>query len=185
MSSSHLKCAGISNWGRSGEVCRHWSQRAPNNPPDAIVIPTPPVRARSTCARWIRGSKSHHMERPVPEAAGRPSPYRCRMGPDATRSRATPATGGRDLSQYSEQDMRRILSHPATMIGSDGIPGTCPHPRLWGTFPRVLGRYSRELKLISLARAIFKMTACPREVRSRAARPHPRGLRRRPRAVRS
>jgi len=39
----------------------------------------------------------------------------------------------------------RILAHPATMIGSDGLPNDPrPHPRLWGTFPRVLGRYSRE-----------------------------------------
>jgi N-acyl-D-amino-acid deacylase len=45
----------------------------------------------------------------------------------------------------SEDDMRRILAHPATMIGSDGLPNDPrPHPRLWGTFPRVLGRYSRE-----------------------------------------
>ena len=58
--------------------------------------------------------------------------------------------------------MRRILTHPATMIGSDGLPcDPRPHPRLWGTFPRVLGRYSREEKLISLPQAIHKMTALP------------------------
>jgi N-acyl-D-amino-acid deacylase len=58
--------------------------------------------------------------------------------------------------------MRRILAHPATMIGSDGLPNDPrPHPRLWGTFPRVLGRYSREEKLFSLPAAIHKMTAMP------------------------
>ena len=62
----------------------------------------------------------------------------------------------------SEEDMRRILAHPATMIGSDGLPNDPrPHPRLWGTFPRVLGRYSREEKLIPLPQAIFKMTGMP------------------------
>jgi N-acyl-D-amino-acid deacylase len=62
----------------------------------------------------------------------------------------------------SEADMRRILAHPATMIGSDGLPNDPrPHPRLWGTFPRVLGRYSREEKLISLPDAIHKMTGMP------------------------
>jgi N-acyl-D-amino-acid deacylase len=62
----------------------------------------------------------------------------------------------------SEADMRRILSHPATMIGSDGLPNDpLPHPRLWGTFPRVLGRYSREEGLFSLPQAIHKMTAMP------------------------
>jgi N-acyl-D-amino-acid deacylase len=62
----------------------------------------------------------------------------------------------------SEQDMRRILAHPATMIGSDGLPNDPrPHPRLWGTFPRVLGRYSREEELIPLPEAIHKMTGMP------------------------
>jgi N-acyl-D-amino-acid deacylase len=58
--------------------------------------------------------------------------------------------------------MKRILAHPATMIGSDGLPNDPrPHPRLWGTFPRVLGRYSRDEKLFPLAQAIFKMTGMP------------------------
>jgi N-acyl-D-amino-acid deacylase len=56
--------------------------------------------------------------------------------------------------------MRRILAHPATMIGSDGLPNDPrPHPRLWGTFPRVLGRYSREEQFVPLPEAIHKMTA--------------------------
>jgi N-acyl-D-amino-acid deacylase len=62
----------------------------------------------------------------------------------------------------SEEDMRRILVHPATMIGSDGLPNDPrPHPRLWGTFPRVLGRYCREEKLINLPEAVHKMTGMP------------------------
>jgi N-acyl-D-amino-acid deacylase len=62
----------------------------------------------------------------------------------------------------SEEDMRRILQHPATMIGSDGLPNDpLPHPRLWGTFPRVLGRYSRDERLFPLAEAVHKMTGMP------------------------
>jgi len=58
--------------------------------------------------------------------------------------------------------MRRILAHPATMIGSDGLPNDPrPHPRLWGTFPRVLGRYCREERLITLPDAVHKMTGMP------------------------
>ncbi|NPC57902.1 N-acyl-D-amino-acid deacylase family protein [Caenimonas soli] len=58
-----------------------------------------------------------------------------------------------------EQDVRRILAFEHTMIGSDGIPtGDRPHPRLWGTFPRVLGRYSRDLRLFPLETAVWKMT---------------------------
>src|SRR5258708_19354725 len=48
------------------------------------------------------------------------------------------------------------------MIGSDGLPNDpLPHPRLWGTFPRVLGHYSREQKLFSLGEAVRKMTSLP------------------------
>ncbi len=45
------------------------------------------------------------------------------------------------------------------MIGSDGLPhDSHPHPRLWGTFPRVLGHYSRDLGLFPLETAVHKMT---------------------------
>lgn len=58
-----------------------------------------------------------------------------------------------------EDDVRRVLMHPRAMVGSDGIPGTdAPHPRLWGTFPRVLGYYAREQGLFSLEIAVHKMT---------------------------
>ena len=65
----------------------------------------------------------------------------------------------------SEEDLQRILRHPATMIGSDGeVPifgEASPHPRSYGTFVRVLGRYVRELKVIALEDAIRKMAAFP------------------------
>jgi N-acyl-D-amino-acid deacylase len=60
--------------------------------------------------------------------------------------------------------VRRILRHPATMIGSDGLPNDPrPHPRLWGTFPRVLGHYCRDEGLFPLAEAVHKMTGMPAE----------------------
>src|SRR4029434_10379297 len=56
-------------------------------------------------------------------------------------------------------DVQRVLAYPATMIGSDGLPHDAhPHPRLWGTFPRVLGHDARELGLFSLETAVHKMT---------------------------
>jgi N-acyl-D-amino-acid deacylase len=67
--------------------------------------------------------------------------------------------GGACYFQMHEEDVRRVLGYPATMIGSDGLPhDRHPHPRLWGTFPRVLGRYSRELQLFPLETAVHKMT---------------------------
>jgi N-acyl-D-amino-acid deacylase len=62
----------------------------------------------------------------------------------------------------SEEDVRRILQHPATMIGSDGLPNDPrPHPRLWGTFPRVLGHYCRDEGIFPLTEAVHKMTGLP------------------------
>jgi N-acyl-D-amino-acid deacylase len=67
--------------------------------------------------------------------------------------------GGAIYFQMHEDDVRRILKYDATMIGSDGLPhDKHPHPRLWGTFPRVLGHYARDLGLFSLEEAVHRMT---------------------------
>jgi N-acyl-D-amino-acid deacylase len=66
------------------------------------------------------------------------------------------------LEMMSEDDVRTVLSHPMTMIGSDGVPAPGkPHPRLWGTFPRVLGRYAREHGVLSFTEAVRRMTSLP------------------------
>ena len=67
---------------------------------------------------------------------------------------------------HSEPDMQYALKQPWTSIGSDGSAmspegprgKSSPHPRSYGTFPRVLGRYVRELKVLTLPDAIRKMT---------------------------
>ncbi len=101
-----------------------------------------------------------------------------------TWSKAMPEMGARDLSeiaadlglslrdaaerllpagavyfQMDEGDLRRILAHSLTMIGSDGlVADPHPHPRAWGTFPRVLGHYARDEGLFSLEEAVHRMT---------------------------
>ncbi len=66
-----------------------------------------------------------------------------------------------------ENEMRGVLAHPLSMIGSDGFALSAaeqqgqPHPRCYGCFPRVLGRYCRELGLVTLETAIHKMTGMP------------------------
>jgi N-acyl-D-aspartate/D-glutamate deacylase len=68
---------------------------------------------------------------------------------------------------HAEEDMRYALKQPFVSIGSDGtavktegpLAAGNPHPRYYGTFPRVLGRYVREEKLISLEEAVRKMTS--------------------------
>jgi N-acyl-D-aspartate/D-glutamate deacylase len=59
-----------------------------------------------------------------------------------------------------EENVAVFMGMPYTSIGSDGVvnPGGMPHPRLYGTFTRVLGRFVRELGVMSLRDAIHKMT---------------------------
>ena len=73
------------------------------------------------------------------------------------------------MFQLDEADLRRALVHPHVMIGSDGsslatsgeMSAGKPHPRSYGTFPRVLGQYVREQRLLSLSEAVHKMTGMP------------------------
>lgn len=73
------------------------------------------------------------------------------------------------LFQLAEADLKRALAHPEVMIGSDGsslaVQGELgtgkPHPRSYGTFPRLLARYVREQPVLSLEQAVWKMTGLP------------------------
>lgn len=64
------------------------------------------------------------------------------------------------LHMMCEEDVQEVMRHPSTMIGSDGIPTLegRPHPRLYNSFARVLGHYSRDLGLFDLATAIYRMS---------------------------
>ncbi len=161
---SHLKCAGITNWGRSDEVLHAMDQARETQ------------QAGCDCYPYAAGSSTLDLRQvdprvkititwsiPHPEVAGQ-SLQRIAEIWNVTQmeaaNRLRPA--GAIYHSISEHDMRRILVHPATMIGSDGLPNDPrPHPRLWGTFPRVLGRYSRDEKLMPLAAAVHKMTGMP------------------------
>lgn len=67
------------------------------------------------------------------------------------------------LHSMSEDDVQTVMRHSSTMIGSDGIPTLegRPHPRLYGTFARVLGHYARDLELFPLNEAVYRMTGFP------------------------
>jgi N-acyl-D-aspartate/D-glutamate deacylase len=68
------------------------------------------------------------------------------------------------LFMMDEADVRTVLSHPTTMIGTDGIDaGSKPHPRAYGTYPRILETYVRSERLLTLAQAIHKMSGMPAE----------------------
>lgn len=69
----------------------------------------------------------------------------------------------------SEEEITSVLTHPLVMVASDGgaaavsgpLSETTPHPRYYGTFPRVLGKYCREETLFDLPTAVHKMTGLP------------------------
>jgi N-acyl-D-amino-acid deacylase len=161
---SHLKCAGFANWGRSGEVLQALDQARRGQ---QVGCDCYPYAASSTILdlRQVdeRVKITITWSTPHPEIAGQS------LKEVAESWRVTQLEAARSLQpagaiyhSISEDDMRRILAHPATMIGSDGLPNDPrPHPRLWGTFPRVLGHYCREEGLFSLPDAIHKMTGMP------------------------
>ena len=62
-----------------------------------------------------------------------------------------------------EKDVVRIMKHPSVSFITDGLLGGKPHPRVYGTFPRILGRYVRDQDILSLEEAVRKMTSLPAE----------------------
>ncbi len=161
---SHLKCAGIDNWGRSGEVLRE------------LDAARAMQQAGCDCYPYAAGSSTLDLgqvdERvkititwstPHPEIAGATiDEIAASWGVTQMEAARRLQPAGAIYHSISEDDMRRILQHSATMIGSDGLPcDPRPHPRLWGTFPRVLGRYVREEKLFTIQQAVQKMTGMP------------------------
>jgi len=163
---SHLKCAGVDNWGRSGEVLHALDAARAKQ---AVCADCYPYAAGSTTLDLKQVDPRVEITitwcTPYPHFAGKALAQIAEewgiTQMDAAR-RLQPA--GAIYHSIAESDMRRILAHPATMIGSDGLPHDAhPHPRLWGTFPRVLGKYCREEKLFPLADAVHKMTGMPAE----------------------
>ena len=163
---SHHKCAGVHNWGRSIETLAVIDEASTQQP---VAMDCYPYTAGSSvlnpdlCDGEIEVLIS--SSEACPEYAGRMlADIAAEWGIDQRAASLRLLPGFACYFQIHEDDMRRIMSHPLCMIGSDGLPNSRnPHPRLWGTFPRVLGRYARDLSLFSLSAAIFKMTSLPAE----------------------
>ena len=161
---SHLKCAGVNNWKRSGELLRTLEHAGGGG---AIGWDCYPYAASSTVLDLkqvdARVTIMITWSTDYPEMAGKTLAEIAEawgVGQIEAAKKLQPA--GAIYHCMSEEDVRAILAHPGTMIGSDGLPNDAfPHPRLWGTFPRVLGHYSREQKLFSLGEAVRKMTSLP------------------------
>ena len=159
---SHLKCAGPSNWGRSVEVLASLEGARQFHPVGCDCYPY--NRSSSTLdLKQVTGDIDITVtwSTPHPEMAGKLiKDIAAEWGVTQQEAGKRLQPAGVVYHNMSEEDVRRILSHPATMVGSDGLPNDpLPHPRLWGAFPRVLGHYARDQKLIPLEDAIRKMTS--------------------------
>jgi len=161
---SHHKCNGRRNWGRSAETLGAIERAAAAQP---VGVDAYPYSASSTVldAEGIDDDLRTlvNWSAPHPEMAGRDLADIAQewgVSQRAACARLDPA--GAVYFHMHEDDVRRILKHPLVMIGSDGLPhDQHPHPRLWGTFPRVLGHYARDLGLFPLEEAVRKMTDLP------------------------
>ena len=65
------------------------------------------------------------------------------------------------IFHMSEIDVTTVMKHPSVMISTDGLLSGKPHPRVYGTYPRILGRYVREERKLRLEEAVRKMTSLP------------------------
>jgi N-acyl-D-amino-acid deacylase len=161
---SHHKCAGLSNWGRAAETLGLIDAARQTQP---VYLDCYPYTAGSTVIRPDLADGQIEIlinwSTPYPEVAGRTlKSIAAEWGLTEAGTAERLMPGGASYFQMHEQDVREILMHSRCMVGSDGLPhDSLPHPRLWGTFPRVLGRYARDLKVISLETAVHKMTGLP------------------------
>jgi N-acyl-D-amino-acid deacylase len=159
---SHHKCAGTHNFGRSKETLGLIEAARGRQP---LGLDVYPYIAGSTMLGSARGLQASRIlvawSRPHPEAAGRDlKDVAAEMGLSTEAAIEALSPAGGIFFSMDEDDVRRILAYPHSMIGSDGLPHDVhPHPRLWGTFPRVLGHYARDAGLFSLEEAVRKMTS--------------------------
>jgi N-acyl-D-amino-acid deacylase len=171
---SHHKCAGPANWGRTTETLPLIDRLAARQD---IAMDVYPYVAGSTVLRedLVDGviDVLVNWSAPHPEMTGRLlASIAAEWGVTQREACLRLQPGGACYFQMHEDDVRRVLAHPRSMVGSDGLPHDLhPHPRLWGAFPRVLARYSREQQLLPMEHAVHKMTG----LSARNFRLHERG----------
>jgi N-acyl-D-amino-acid deacylase len=159
---SHHKCSGRSNFGRMVETLPKFTEAMKQQ---QIAFDVYPYIAGSTILRTDMLERADKVlitwSDKVPGMSGRDLADIAReMGCSMKEAGDRLQPAGAIYFMMDEKDVQAAMSHPGAMIGSDGIPFDAhPHPRLWGTFPRVLGHYSRDLKLFPLEDAVRRMTS--------------------------
>lgn len=173
---SHHKAAGKNNWGKVGQSLALVDQAKANG--QKVTLDIYPYTAGS--GRMIEYFKLEAIDRPFAEViriANCPAfrEFEGRMLIDIAKERGediadtvrlilTAPKGDRTICIHfiiDEADIETNLRYPGMMVGSDGIPtlNGKPHPRLFGTFPRLLGEYVRKRGVLSLEDAVARMTS--------------------------
>ena len=158
---SHHKCAGAKNWGRTVETLKLFDKVRQQQD---VSCDCYPYSASSSTLDLKQITDEFDIvitwSEPHPEIAGQSLKQIAQnWSMTLTEAGKLLMPAGAIYYNMDEQDVRRVLSYPVTMVGSDGLPNDpMPHPRLWGAFPRVLGHYSRDEKLFPLTVAVHKMT---------------------------
>ncbi len=165
---SHHKCMLPRNWGKSRATLANIDRARAEGVDVALdIYPYPGsstilISERADLIDDIRITWST----PHPECGGRYlSDIAAQWGCDKTTAARRLCPAGAIYFAMDEAEVQRIFRHERCMVGSDGLPNDAhPHPRLWGSFTRVLGRYVREARLLTLEEAVAKMTALPARV---------------------
>lgn len=158
---SHHKVIGAKNYGRSDETLEFIRKSMAKQP---ICLDCYPYTAGSTVLSMSRAETSARVivtwSKTLPQYAGQDlDKIAQQMGVSQAEAVERLLPAGAIYFRMDEGDVQKIMQFGPTMIGSDGLPhDASPHPRLWSTFPRVLGHYRRGLGLFSLETAVHKMT---------------------------
>jgi N-acyl-D-amino-acid deacylase len=158
---SHHKVVGTPNHGRSVETLPLIEKAMRSQ---EIGLDCYPYCASSTILTFDRTATSSKTlvtwSQPHPELSGMDlTAIAAQMGLSVREAVDRLVPAGAIYFSMDERDVQRILGFEHTMVGSDGLPhDAAPHPRLWGTFPRVLGHYARDVGLFPLETAVHKMT---------------------------
>jgi N-acyl-D-amino-acid deacylase len=178
---SHHKAAGRRNWGKTVQT-HELLARAQESGVDVAFDVYPYTAGSGPLVEYFDAAKPDldllEVTRiascpPFPELEGRMLVDLAReqqLQLPALVARILAGPGGERTScitfTMGDEDLERNLLHPRSIIGSDGLPDLSgmPHPRLFGTFPRVLGHYVRQRRLLELPDAVRRMTraACDR-----------------------
>jgi N-acyl-D-amino-acid deacylase len=158
---SHLKCAGVDNHGRSEELLAALDDA---RAAQAVGWDCYPYTASSSTLDLAQVDERIEIgitwSQPHPELGGRRlAEIASTWGLSQREAARRLQPAGAVYHGMAVEDVERFLRHPETAIGSDGLPrDPRPHPRLWGSFPRVLGHYVRERRLFPLAEAVRRMS---------------------------